>query len=317
VRELGLQTRVSGVDHWQGDFQTGDYGEELYQSLKTYHDGKYAEFSTLIRSSFAEALGAFGDGSIDLLHIDGLHTYEAVQGDFASWLPKMSRRGVVLFHDTTVLERQFGVWKLWEELTGRYPSFSFAHGYGLGVLLVGAEVAGPVRELAGLGPAEGDMVRATFLALGRHIRAIEAQAIARGAVEAAKAKVEAAMEEEARRMAEEVIQARDKTREEVSSAMRRLADMELQALAQAYEKRLELAELERRRLTEAHAAALAEQREERARSAAASAAEIAALRKYVDELKRAIAEMYASRSFKLGRAITSPARLVRKAMKGA
>ncbi|MGU3471026.1 class I SAM-dependent methyltransferase [Paenibacillus sp. D51F] len=72
-------------------------------------------------------MAAFAENSIDLLHIDGLHTYEAVRPDYESWLPKLAEDGIVLLHDTEIKIADFGVWKLWGELSERHPARNFQH----------------------------------------------------------------------------------------------------------------------------------------------------------------------------------------------
>ena len=140
IQALNLDCRCTAVDTWQGDEHALEYGEEVYQSLRSRHDPLYEDFSQLMRARFDDASGTFVDGSIDLLHIDGLHTYEAVRHDFEKWLPKLSSRAVVLLHDTAVNERGFGVKQFFEELSGRYICFDFRHSHGLGVVMVGDAV---------------------------------------------------------------------------------------------------------------------------------------------------------------------------------
>jgi hypothetical protein len=139
VSFLKLKTRCYAVDTWRGEDQAGPLTDHVLSELKKHHDPLYSSFSQLIQSTFDDAVDRFAPGSVDLLHIDGYHTYEAVRNDFETWQPKLSDRAVVLFHDTGVKTPGFGVWQLWDELREKYPSFEFSHWYGLGVLAVGPE----------------------------------------------------------------------------------------------------------------------------------------------------------------------------------
>ena len=154
------------MDTWQGDEHAGAYGEEVFADVSRFNGEHFAQFSTLLRTSFDDARGYFPDAAVDLLHIDGMHSYEAVLHDFETWLPTLSRRGVVVFHDTNVRERGFGVWRLWQELSARYPGFEFSHSNGLGVLGVGAEQAPAMRALFEAGPEEAAGFRRAISARG-------------------------------------------------------------------------------------------------------------------------------------------------------
>lgn len=126
-------TRSFGIDTWRGDQQAGGYDETTFAEVSEHNRAHYTKFSTLVRSGFDEALGQFESDSIDLLHIDGLHTEKAVRHDVDSWLPKLRPGGILLLHDVEVRTKEFGVWKVWEELQARGRSWTFHDGPGLGV----------------------------------------------------------------------------------------------------------------------------------------------------------------------------------------
>jgi len=146
-RALGLETRAFAVDTWRGDEHAGHYGEEVHAELSAFNAAEFGAFSTLLRMSFDDALSRFEDGSIDLLHIDGLHTYEAVRHDFESWRPKLSQDAIVLFHDTNEFQPGFAVFRFFAELAQTCPHFEFLHSHGLGVIALTPQGAGRLRGL--------------------------------------------------------------------------------------------------------------------------------------------------------------------------
>jgi hypothetical protein len=166
IDRLGFGTTAYAIDTWKGDEHAGFYGEVVFQSVAALNNRKYSGFSTLIRSTFEEALGYFGDATVDLLHIDGRHFYDVVKNDFNIWRPKLAENAVVLFHDTNVRERGFAVWRFFAELAEQYPSFQFFHGHGLGVLIIGDSVPSALVPLIEALPETADQIRAIYAALG-------------------------------------------------------------------------------------------------------------------------------------------------------
>jgi O-antigen biosynthesis protein len=134
-----LFTKCYAVDLWSGDLHSGNYPEFIFKSVNQFNTKRYANFSTLLKSTFDDALKNFPDKSINLLHIDGLHTYQAVKHDFYSWLPKLDNDAIVIFHDIAVQEKGFGVWKFWNELKKIYNNYlEFEHSNGLGIIQLNA-----------------------------------------------------------------------------------------------------------------------------------------------------------------------------------
>jgi predicted O-methyltransferase YrrM len=166
ISESGLNTKCFAVDSWAGDKHTKIYEDEIYPKVKSFNDDNFSSFSNLEKRLLNDAISLFEDRSIDLLHIDNLHTYEAVKNIFNSWLPKMAPGGVILFHDTQVFRDDFGVHRLWNELTQDYRnSINFEHCNGLGVLQIDGE-ANPRLNLLGANSDLKKKVVEYFSAIG-------------------------------------------------------------------------------------------------------------------------------------------------------
>ncbi|MCK7582324.1 MAG: class I SAM-dependent methyltransferase [Chromatiales bacterium] len=139
AQKLALPVRISGVDTWESDPHSGGYdGAAVYQMVLE-QQARYPDRVELHQASFDQARAAFAPESVDLLHIDGYHHYEAVSHDFLTWRETLTRAGVVLFHDIAVRRDDFGVWRFWDEIKREYgpeQTLEFTHSNGLGVLLL-------------------------------------------------------------------------------------------------------------------------------------------------------------------------------------
>ena len=124
-----------GIDCWEGDEHTEAYDDSIFKDVQHHAREHYRGITYLLRMYFNEALRHFEPDSIDLLHIDGLHTYEAVKEDFDNWYPRVKPGGIILFHDVMARIKDFGAWKFFAELEEEHEEiFRFNHGFGLGVL---------------------------------------------------------------------------------------------------------------------------------------------------------------------------------------
>ena len=78
-KDLNLLTKLYAVDSWKGNNHTGGYSDEVWDFVNKIKSDFYIEQAIhFLRKTFDEAVDEFKDKSIDILHIDGYHTYEAV-----------------------------------------------------------------------------------------------------------------------------------------------------------------------------------------------------------------------------------------------
>jgi hypothetical protein len=124
--------KVYGVDWFQGDEHAGrrdTYNTvmQTYELLKTHHGLDNIEF---IKGDFNDVATTW-DKKIDILHIDGLHTYDAVKNDYETWIKFCNEDAVVMFHDTVSFKDSVG--RFFDEIESDYK-LNKLYSFGLGVI---------------------------------------------------------------------------------------------------------------------------------------------------------------------------------------
>ena len=124
-------SQVIGIDWFRGDEQTGFRDTQAAVSslaATLIQDCQYKDSVRIWKTDFEDAAKVF-KGTIDVLHVDGLHTYEALKRDLKQWLPKLAKGGVVVMHGISALPDTVG--RAFEKLD--QPKTRLEHSTGLGV----------------------------------------------------------------------------------------------------------------------------------------------------------------------------------------
>jgi len=125
--------RFYGVDPYRLHDDYGDCPDPVeyanQQNLDALYErvqGRYNRWTgaQLLRTTGVEAAQQFEDHSLDLVYIDGDHSYEFVSNDIRAWWPKIRPGGILSGHDYTPGNPQkdhvYGVIQAVDEHCDRY-----------------------------------------------------------------------------------------------------------------------------------------------------------------------------------------------------
>lgn len=146
---IGMALKENGAGHlfaidphtrtnWN-DFGSVDTYEIMQRNLARL---KVQDFVTVIRKTSAEVLQDW-DKKIDLIFIDGDHSYEGVKADWEGFRPFLSEFGLVIFHDTlwdlrpepTLYRSDMGVPRFVDELRQQgFPTLTIDKDFGISIV---------------------------------------------------------------------------------------------------------------------------------------------------------------------------------------
>jgi predicted O-methyltransferase YrrM len=116
---------------------------DTYQILRHHlEELGLTEVATIVRRASGDALADVPE-SIDMLFIDGDHCYEGVKADWNLFTPRLSRFGLVVFHDTMwdlmrdskLYRSDMGVPRFVEELRQQgHPVVTIDHDFGVSIV---------------------------------------------------------------------------------------------------------------------------------------------------------------------------------------
>lgn len=73
--------------------------EAFVRNMQPLHEAGHADIVTVLPKASVEAAEEFQDESLDLVFLDGDHSYEGVDADIKAWWPKVKQGGILGGHD--------------------------------------------------------------------------------------------------------------------------------------------------------------------------------------------------------------------------
>ena len=117
---------VYGIDSFEADAHAGDHPDN-YNIVMQFKEKHKFDNVHVIKGWFQEIVKIWSK-PIQILHIDGLHTYDAITDDWKHWAPFVPDNGVIIMHDVTSFP---DITKFYNEIN--MPKAFFRHSAGLGI----------------------------------------------------------------------------------------------------------------------------------------------------------------------------------------
>lgn len=118
--------QVYGIDSFEADAHAG-YHQDNYDVVMRFKHKHSFDNVHIIKGWFEEVSKTWTQ-PIDILHIDGLHTYKAIMEDWNNWQHFVREDGVTIMHDVVSFS---DIKKFYNEIT--LPKAYFSHSSGLGI----------------------------------------------------------------------------------------------------------------------------------------------------------------------------------------
>jgi hypothetical protein len=169
VEELGLKTRYYSICSLKPGQQDDGVRAEILMKLQEYHDTLYEGLSQAVHYKFNDAPPDFEDGAIDLLHIRGQHSYDAIKDLFNRWLPRMSDEGIIGLSNMNVREIHRDGRQLWDEFKFLYPHLEVIYENDLGPVSSDLHKTLSIQCLISVREVDASLLNLVFRQLGRRL----------------------------------------------------------------------------------------------------------------------------------------------------